>query len=238
MRIILPDIGAFDRMPQTKHPSHAPQLLSSVSVARLPARQAQAHKGDFGHVLVVGGDLGTGGAALLSAEAAPRCGAGLVSVATRPEHVAAGLTRMPEAMCLGVESANQLMAVLERASVLVVGPGLGQAAWGRSLLSAVANAERPQVWDADALNLLARTPLALPSGSILTPHPGKRRGCWGFLPRRCRSTARAPRASWRGVTTVSACSRALARWSPTRPGSCCCASAATRPWPVPAWAMC
>ncbi|MFP3334180.1 NAD(P)H-hydrate dehydratase, partial [Pseudomonas sp. SIMBA_064] len=70
-------------------------------------------------------------------------------------------------------SANQLMGVLERASVLVVGPGLGQGAWGRSLLSAVANAARPQVWDADALNLLARTPLALPSGSILTPHPGE-----------------------------------------------------------------
>ena len=148
-------------------------MLSSVTVARLPARQAHAHKGDFGHVLVVGGDLGTGGAVLLSAEAALRCGAGLVSVATRPEHVSASLARLPEVMCLGVRSANQLMGVLERASVLVVGPGLGQAAWGCSLLSAVANAERPQVWDADALNLLARTPLALPSGSILTPHPGE-----------------------------------------------------------------
>ncbi|MFP3830678.1 NAD(P)H-hydrate dehydratase, partial [Pseudomonas sp. SIMBA_021] len=89
---------------------------------------------DFGHVLVVGGDLGTGGAVLLSAEAALRCGAGLVSVATRNEHVSASLARLPETMCLGVSSANQLMGVLERASVLVVGPGLGQAAWGRSLL--------------------------------------------------------------------------------------------------------
>ncbi|QCI14871.1 NAD(P)H-hydrate dehydratase [Pseudomonas putida] len=158
-------------MPQTKHPGHTPQLLSSLSVPHLAARPAHAHKGDFGHVLVVGGDLGTGGAVLLSAEAALRCGAGLVSVATRPEHVGAALARLPETMCLGVSSANQLMGVLERASVLVVGPGLGQAAWGRSLLSAVANAERPQVWDADALNLL--TPLALPPGSVLTPHPGE-----------------------------------------------------------------
>ena len=67
---------------------------------------------------------------MLSAEAALRCGAGLVSVATRPEHVSAGLARLPETMWLGVSSANQLMGVLERASVLVVGPGLGQAAWG------------------------------------------------------------------------------------------------------------
>ncbi|WP_312154950.1 NAD(P)H-hydrate dehydratase, partial [Pseudomonas sp.] len=160
-------------MPQTKHPANPVKLLSRASLASLPPRRPDAQKGDFGHVLVVGGDLGTGGAVLLSSEAALRCGAGLVSIATRPEHVPAALARLPEAMCLGVNSANQLMTLLERASVLVVGPGLGQAAWGRSLLSAVANAERPQVWDADALNLLARTPLALPSASILTPHPGE-----------------------------------------------------------------
>lgn len=160
-------------MPQTKHPANPVKLLSRASLDSLPPRRPDAQKGDFGHVLVVGGDLGTGGAVLLSSEAALRCGAGLVSIATRPEHVAAALARLPETMCLGVSSANQLMTVLERASVLVVGPGLGQAAWGRSLLSAVANAERPQVWDADALNLLARTPLALPSASILTPHPGE-----------------------------------------------------------------
>ncbi|CAM3866580.1 Bifunctional NAD(P)H-hydrate repair enzyme Nnr [Pseudomonas reidholzensis] len=160
-------------MPQTKHLGNTPKTLSRDTLASLPPRRVDAHKGDFGHVLVVGGDLGTGGAVLLSAEAALRCGAGLVSVATRPEHVPAALARLPETMCLGVSSANQLMAVLERASVLVVGPGLGQAAWGRSLLSAVANAALPQVWDADALNLLAGSPLALPSASILTPHPGE-----------------------------------------------------------------
>jgi len=173
VRIILPDIGAFDPMPQTKHLGNAPQLLGSTTTAHLPPRRADAHKGDFGHVLVVGGDLGTGGAVMLSAEAALRCGAGLVSVATRPEHVVAGLARLPETMWLGVNSANQLMGVLERASVLVVGPGLGQAAWGLSLLSAAANASVPQVWDADALNQLAHRPLALHSGSILTPHPGE-----------------------------------------------------------------
>lgn len=219
VRIILPDIGAFDPMPQTKHPGNTLQLLSSVTVAHLPARHPHAHKGDFGHVLVVGGDLGTGGAVLLSAEAALRCGAGLVSVATRPEHLPASLARLPEVMCLGVQSANQLVGVLERATVLVVGPGLGQAAWGRSLLSAVANAERPQVWDADALNLLAGTPLALPSGSILTPHPGKRRGCWAFPPKRYRPTGRALRASWRGATTVCACSKGQVPWWRTRPAS-------------------
>ncbi|PWB33010.1 NAD(P)H-hydrate dehydratase [Pseudomonas sp. SDI] len=160
-------------MPQTKHPANEPQTLTSVILAPLAPRPADAYKSQFGHLLVVGGDRGTGGAVLLASEAALRCGAGLVSVATRSEHVAACLARLPEAMCLGVHSANQLMAPIERASVLLVGPGLGQAAWGRSLLSAVASAGIPQVWDADALNLLARAPLPLPSGSIITPHPGE-----------------------------------------------------------------
>ncbi|MEG0861955.1 MAG: NAD(P)H-hydrate dehydratase [Pseudomonas sp.] len=160
-------------MPQTKHPANQPQILTGVVLAPLAPRPLVAQKGDFGHVLVVGGDRGTGGATLLSAEAALRCGAGLVSLATRSEQVPSALARLPEVMSLGVHSANQLMRPIERASVVVVGPGLGQAAWGRSLLSAVAGAKMPQVWDADALNLLASAPLALAPGSIITPHPGE-----------------------------------------------------------------
>ncbi|MBO6278634.1 MAG: NAD(P)H-hydrate dehydratase, partial [Pseudomonas sp.] len=87
--------------------------------------------------------------------------------------VVAALTRLPEVMTLGVSSANQLMGVLAQASVLVVGPGLGQAAWGRSLLSAAAQAKMPQVWDADALNLLSNAVITLAPGSVMTPHPGE-----------------------------------------------------------------
>ena len=61
---------------------------------------------------------------------------GLVSLATREEHVAGALSRLPEVMTRGVRSANQLGDLLAAASVLVLGPGLGQQAWGRSLLSA------------------------------------------------------------------------------------------------------
>lgn len=160
-------------MPQTKHPANDPLVLTRDALTTLPARPASAHKGQFGHVLVVGGDRGTGGAVVLTAEASLRCGAGLVSLASRVEHVPAALARLPEVMSLGVSSANQLMAPIERASVVVVGPGLGQAAWGRSLLSAVVSSRLPQVWDADALNLLAAAPMALPKGSIITPHPGE-----------------------------------------------------------------
>ncbi|WP_460155539.1 NAD(P)H-hydrate dehydratase [Pseudomonas sp. S2_H10] len=147
--------------------------LTAGNLPRLAARAPTSHKGRFGHVLLIGGDRGLGGAILLSAQSALRSGAGMVSVATRSEHVAAALARTPEAMVLGTSSANQLMALLQKVSVLVVGPGLGQAAWGRSLLSAAANAPLPQVWDADALNLLAEERVSLPQGCVITPHPGE-----------------------------------------------------------------
>jgi NAD(P)H-hydrate epimerase len=147
--------------------------LDTFNLPTLAPRPRTAHKGMFGRVLVVGGDLGFGGAALLSTESALRCGAGMVTLATRPEHVAAALTRFPEVMSAGIQSANQLMGLIKPASVLVVGPGLGQHSWGRSLLSAVANADRPQVWDADALNQLAAGFVSLPNGCVITPHPGE-----------------------------------------------------------------
>ncbi|VVP90569.1 NAD(P)H-hydrate dehydratase [Pseudomonas fluorescens] len=147
--------------------------LTAGNLPRLASRAPTAHKGKFGHVLLIGGDRGFGGAILLSAQAALRSGAGMVSVSTRSEHVPAALARIPEAMVLGTSSANQLMGLLEKVSVLVVGPGLGQASWGRSLLSAAANAPLAQVWDADALNLLAEEQASLPKGCVITPHPGE-----------------------------------------------------------------
>ncbi|KAF1026809.1 MAG: Bifunctional NAD(P)H-hydrate repair enzyme Nnr [Pseudomonas sp.] len=160
-------------MPQTKHPLPDVQPLLAGHLPPLAARSPEAHKGQFGHVLIVGGDHGFGGAALLGAESALRSGAGLVSLATRSEHVPAALARLPEVMTVGTHSANQLMGLLENVSVIVIGPGLGAAAWGNSLLSVAANAARPQVWDADALNLLAAGKVSLPAGCVITPHPGE-----------------------------------------------------------------
>ncbi|TRX74009.1 NAD(P)H-hydrate dehydratase [Pseudomonas mangiferae] len=147
--------------------------LAREYLPTLAPRARTAHKGQFGHVLVVGGDLGLGGSVLLSTESALRAGAGLVSLATRGEHVPAALARMPEVMARGVRSANQLHTLVDKADVLVVGPGLGQDAWGRSLLSIASGREVPQVWDADALNLLASGGYRLPPDAVITPHPGE-----------------------------------------------------------------
>ena len=99
--------------------------------------------------------------------------AGKVTLATRPEHDTASLVRRPEIMCSGVESTYALTGLTGRADVLVIGPGLGQAPWGRSLLSLAPQCRVPQVWDADALNLLATGAVELPANCLLTPHPGE-----------------------------------------------------------------
>jgi NAD(P)H-hydrate epimerase len=140
----------------------------------LPRRSRGGHKGHYGHVLVVGGAPGFCGAARMAAEAAARVGAGLVSVATHPEHAALLNAGRPELMCHGVAAAEGLRPLLARASVAAVGPGLGlgQAGWGRVLFEAMLDSGLPLVVDADALNLLALSPMKREDW-VLTPHPGE-----------------------------------------------------------------
>jgi NAD(P)H-hydrate epimerase len=149
------------------------ELIAQLPLEQLLApRRRDAHKGDFGHVLVVGGNAGMSGAARLAAEAAARCGAGLVSVATRAAHAPVLNAGCPELMVHAVERAAELAPLLVRASVVVVGPGLGRSAWSQQLLGRVLDSDLPLVMDADALNLLAQDPLRRDNW-ILTPHPGE-----------------------------------------------------------------
>ena len=138
----------------------------------LPKRPKSAHKGHYGHVLVIGGDSGYTGAVIMAGEAAARSGAGLVSIATRTEHAAVISTKRPELMAHGVETPKQLSALLDKVNVVAVGPGLGQSQWAQALFSRVLEARLPVVVDADALNLLALDPLHHDNW-VLTPHPGE-----------------------------------------------------------------
>ena len=159
---------------QAAHGAPTGLLRLGEGACRLPPRRPAAHKGDFGHVLVVGGDEGTGGAVLLAAEAALRAGAGLVSVATRAAHVPALLARTPEVMARAVDTRAELLALLERASTVVLGPGLGTGPWGEQMLDAVLASALPRVLDADALNLLAAKGLSTGDAPLVTtPHPGE-----------------------------------------------------------------
>jgi len=138
----------------------------------LVPRSRVLHKGDCGHVLVVGGDHGTGGAVCIAGEAAARTGAGLVSIATRPAHVSAVLATRPELMAHGMEDPAALDRLAEKADVIAVGPGLGQQGWGEACLQRAQAAPCPLVVDADGLNLLARQPMSRQQW-VLTPHPGE-----------------------------------------------------------------
>ncbi|TDJ20822.1 MAG: NAD(P)H-hydrate dehydratase [Gammaproteobacteria bacterium] len=138
----------------------------------LKPRSKSSHKGNYGHVLVVGGDQGFAGAARLSAEAAARTGAGLVSLATHANHAALITMGVPEIMAHSIENSIEIKPLLGKASVVAIGPGLGQSTWGSSLFSKVLEGKLPLVVDADALNILAREPVSSDRW-ILTPHPGE-----------------------------------------------------------------
>jgi len=156
--------------------------------AQLPPRRKNAHKGDFGRVLVAAGSRGMTGAAVLAARAALKAGAGLVTVACPESERKIIACALPEVMTFGaacsggafsVSAATEVAAFARKKNidVLLVGPGLGDRpgarGFARKLLAAL---DLPAVVDADALNALAAGPRPLDlksSLSIFTPHPGE-----------------------------------------------------------------
>jgi len=138
----------------------------------LSPRPRDSHKGDYGHVLIIGGETGYTGAVRMAGEAAARVGAGLVSIATRASHAALLNTGRPELMVHGVEEEAAFNRLSERATVLVVGPGLGQGPWALQMLQLALDSGLPLVMDADALNLLSQAPRTNRKW-ILTPHSGE-----------------------------------------------------------------
>ncbi len=150
----------------------------------LPARPADAHKGRFGHLLVVAGREGRAGAAALAARAAVALGAGLVTVATPRAAVRPVQSQVPEAMVDplpagrdGAASGDGIEASLAKATAVAVGPGIGLGEGPRRLLAAIlAKWRGPLLLDADALTLLGGDLAALRGrdpAPVLTPHPGE-----------------------------------------------------------------
>ena len=153
-------------------PPAAKRLTEKSLLGLLRARPRDMHKGDAGRVLVIGGDRGMSGAARLAGEAAYRAGAGLVLVATHPDHAAQIGAARPELLVYGIATAKELRPLLARADVVAIGPGLGQERWGHWLMGAALESSLPMVVDADALNILAADPQAHKDW-IITPHPGE-----------------------------------------------------------------
>ena len=165
------DLGIPAGWHRSVEPTYRRVVDDALATALAP-RDRAAHKGDFGHVLVVGGGPGMPGAAQLCGSAALRSGAGRVTLATHPEHAATIAAARPELMVQGIDKVDALLTLLEHIDVVAFGPGLGGSDWARSIYDALASVDRVAVWDADALNLLAEKP-ARSRNRIITPHPGE-----------------------------------------------------------------
>ena len=163
---------------------------SAVELVQAP-RAAGANKGNFGHVLVVGGSVGRSGAPAMAALGALRAGAGLVTAAVPAPMLAMVAAVAPELMTLPLKAnavgqiaaenlaTGVLTGLAAGKTVLAIGPGLGQAAETVKFATGLLSATRiPAVIDADALNILAAKPtllakLAKGRTLVLTPHPGE-----------------------------------------------------------------
>ncbi len=158
------------------------QLIQEVNYALLSKRKASSHKGNFGHVLIVGGNEGMPGAVILSARAALRCGAGLVTIITIPLHLEAISKAVPEAMVktCEIDSVEEIFkqSFIHNVTHIAIGMGLGQDEWSLQLLRYCLRLHKPMVIDADALNLIAAHNMtgeitSNHSPLIVTPHPGE-----------------------------------------------------------------
>ena len=167
----------------------AVQLISAPEVGRIRARRGVAsHKGDYGHVLVIGGSHGLCSAPALAAMGALRCGAGLVSAAVPAESLAFMASLAPTAMAhrIATEQGGMTESALaagiraaETFDVVLAGPGLSNGPATKKIIDNLLDgAARRLVLDADALNVMAGGldcfRRAMDGTSvILTPHPGE-----------------------------------------------------------------
>ncbi len=162
------------------------EVLDGETSAGLVQRDTTAHKGSNGHLLILAGSTGKTGAALLCGQGALRSGAGLVSFAVPADLNAIFETALAEAMSVPLVNSKGAFSIDDYETIetlagskeaLVIGPGIGtDAATAEVVYRLYTENDRPQVIDADALNLLAARPeiIRQPAGPrIFTPHPGE-----------------------------------------------------------------
>ncbi len=157
-------------------------FLSKTEISKLiPQRKTDANKGDFGHVLIVGGDQGMAGAIVMVAEAAYRSGAGKVTVLTHEKHFPALISKLPCAMTSSANSTKELQEIIKGKTVIAIGCGLGKSSWSKKMLRFFIKTNLPKIIDADALNLLSTSKIKYDlQNSILTPHPSEAARLLGY----------------------------------------------------------
>ncbi|MFT4153661.1 NAD(P)H-hydrate dehydratase [Parafilimonas sp.] len=148
------------------------QIVDIAIIRRIyKPRNPFSHKGTYGHALLIAGNTGKMGAALMAAHACLRAGAGLTTLNVPAAFLSAVHAYLPEAMC----QLREKGVSFEKINVVGIGPGLGTAGDGLQLVEQTLNEfKHPAVIDADALNIISMHKKLFRSimpGSILTPHP-------------------------------------------------------------------
>lgn len=160
------------------------KLTSDILYSCIQKRPSHSYKGDYGRILLIGGEAQMGGAIIMAASACVYSGAGLVTVATDLSNKSALFSRLPEAMWCDLFNPYDLISQIEQADVILVGPGLGQTIESCETLKLVLDYCQPRhhlIIDGDGLSLLAKENLTLPFAHIiLTPHPGEWRELSGL----------------------------------------------------------
>ena len=144
-------------------------MSTTIKYQPLKKRAPDSHKGNYGHVVIVGGNIGYMGSICLAGIASLRTGTGLVSLITHPQHASLPPTIHPELMS---HADIALDTLGPKATVVILGPGLGQDDWATALYQKTRMYPMPIIMDADALHLLHRFPKHH-SNWVLTPHPGE-----------------------------------------------------------------
>lgn len=183
--IIVADIGIPKTLPE-KFPFHQEILTLEEIRGLTPVRARYSHKGDFGHVFIIGGSPGKTGAAMLAARAALATGAGLATLGLSEdifEHMYPLLTEiMAESLPLasgifGKKAASKVIECMEQKNVLVVGPGLSLPPHAGAFLEDIFSLNKPMLLDAECINKIALSPELLRplkgKSVVLTPHPGE-----------------------------------------------------------------
>ena len=175
-KIVVADIGLWDMMPWhsdallLEKPELDCETLLPRALHILPRRLMNAHKGSCGRVLIYAGKMGMAGAAAMCAKAAVTAGAGLTTIACEKEIMPILQTLVPNAMCRDIAEAVKNPPVYD---VLALGCGLGQSEEIWENIQKLWNPDKPSVWDADALNMLAKHEMKLGKNAVITPHPGE-----------------------------------------------------------------
>lgn len=149
--------------------------METINKVTIPKRELETHKGDYGRILLIGGNHNMGGSIMLSASACVFSGGGLVTVVTHPNNHTSMHTICPEAMVSDIGDIKRLSKLVKEADCILIGPGLGLDFQGNNTLTFLfqhIESHQTVIIDGDAITILSKLKHPLPDCTVIfTPHP-------------------------------------------------------------------